>query len=63
MGYRSMVAPPKQDEANAVIKTLYVCQCKGCGIVHDRNARFCADHAIVSSRAETEKEYNERKII
>lgn len=51
------VTPPQQDEAFAVRKTLYVCEAKGCGLIHERKARFCIDHATAPQRVETEKEF------
>ena len=55
-----LVIPPKQDEANAILKSLYVCEAKGCGYVHERKAKFCKDHATPADRIEVEKEWAER---
>lgn len=52
------VLPPKQDEVNAVIKTLYVCEAKGCGWVSERKAKYCEFHTHAADREECEKEYN-----
>ncbi len=50
--------PAKQDEGGtAIVKSLYICETPGCGIVHERKARFCSDHALVNDRAETIAEH------
>jgi hypothetical protein len=57
MAYK-IVAAPRQDETlDPMLKKMYVCECKGCGIVHERNAKYCADHALASQRVETEAEF------
>ena len=57
MAYK-IVAPPRQDETLApMLKTLYVCEAKGCGWVSERKARYCADHVMASQRVECEAEF------
>jgi len=54
-----IIAPPKQDEANPMLKSLYVCETKGCGYVHEKKRKFCEDCMDKTVRAEIEKEYAE----
>lgn len=56
-----IVAAPRQDETlDPMLKKMYVCECRGCGIVSERKARFCADHATPAQRVETEAEFAAR---
>jgi hypothetical protein len=52
--------PPAQDEANAMLKKLYVCHCRGCGWPSERKAIYCKDHATAEQRAECEAEHDKR---
>ena len=49
---------PKQDEANAIIKSLYICEARGCGDITERKAKFCKFHATPEQRIEVEAEYD-----
>jgi hypothetical protein len=53
------VLPPKQDEANAVIKVMYVCEALGCGDITERKAKFCKFHATPELREEVEAEFHQ----
>ena len=55
--YIKRISAPQQDEANAVMKSLYVCEALGCGWISDRKAKYCIDHATAPQRVETENEY------
>jgi hypothetical protein len=65
---RLIVSPPLlpplfalQDETlDPMFKKVYVCEVKGCGISHGRNAKFCLDHATAAQRVETEAEFAAR---
>jgi hypothetical protein len=51
---------PKQDEGStATVKSLYVCECRGCGYFFDnmKPRRFCENHLTAESRKEAEAEY------
>ena len=61
MAYK-IVAPARQDETlDPMLKKLYVCEAKGCGIVYERNAKYCPDHATAAQRVETEAEFAAQK--
>jgi hypothetical protein len=39
------------------LKTLYICQCVGCGWISERKSKYCVDHAKASQRAECRIEF------
>lgn len=51
-----IIKPPQQDEGLAMVKSLFVCETKGCSIVHERKAKFCPDCSDKSVRDEIERQ-------
>jgi hypothetical protein len=60
MAYKIIAAPRQDETLDPMLKRLYVCEAKGCGIIHERNAKFCLDHATAAQRVETEAEFATR---
>jgi hypothetical protein len=59
MAYQKVLSP-NQDESSDFVKKLYVCETPGCGIFHERKARYCIDHATPEKREATIAEFRSR---
>lgn len=56
MAYKRSAATPGRNTGPVAQETV-VCETKCCGIVDDRNAKSCADHALAPQRVEYEAEF------
>lgn len=60
MGYKIVSAPKQEETLDPMLKKMYICSCRGCGWIHEKNTMYCADHKTAADRRETEAEWNAR---